>query len=256
MLPGADQGPLNGGPGLVVEHHGFLELVFLQDAATFQTLVIRQVDDEDLALIRHDEAHQVMSQSVPGFGAWTDPERAEATGPVRVGGGLINRYRGQALGIQGLLAIGDALMVTNPNGARGVTFAMTSAGALADIVATTPEADWAPALDDWGATHLRPWFLEHCAFDTTMLARWNGHDLDPDGPIGWDLIGAAAAEHPEWAPVLGPYMGMLAPPTTIEPLREDVRVMLRAGWRPTTPAGITRDQLATVIRNSPALVDA
>ena len=61
-------------------------------------------------------------------------------------------------------------------------------------------------------------------------------------------MAAAAAEHPEWMPVVGPFLGMLTGPESLDPLREQVREMIRGGWQPPRPEGPTRDELAAAIR--------
>jgi hypothetical protein len=43
---------------------------------------------------------------------------------------------------------------------------------------------------------------------------------------------------------------MLTLPHTIDPLRDEVRAMLRDGWRPPTPPGPTRDDIVAAISGS------
>jgi len=247
LLTGAAPGPLNGGPGLAVAHDGFMEMVFEQDAGTFQTLIVRRSEDRELAMLRDESAHSAASRLLPGLAAWTGPERAEPIGPVRVGAGLVNRYQPQATGVVGLLAVGDAALVTNPVAARGLSLGFASAAAMTDVITSRPEGEWAAALEDWARASLLPWYADHCALDHSVLARWRHRPLVADDPLGWDVVGDAAALHPEWRPVLGPFLAMLAPPSTLDPLREEVRSMIRAGWQPPRPGGVTRDELAAVI---------
>ena len=243
LLPGATPGPMNGGPGAIIEHEGFMQLVFTHDRGTFSILLVRAADDAELAELRHVQVFEAALAVLPESSAWTDPTRAEPIGPVRAGSGLVNTYQGQSTEVRGLLAIGDAVMITNPAGARGLSLGMMGAAALADIVATQGPEQWAGALDQWGTTHLRPWFEEHVIADAWLRDTWAGVPMDPDGPIPWNLVAAASATHPEWMRVLGPFLGMATGPDSLDPLREQVRVVLRDGWRPMPHPGLTRDEL-------------
>jgi hypothetical protein len=167
---------------------------------------------------------------------------------VRAGAGIFNGYRGQSTTVHNLLAIGDAVCTTNPMGARGVALGMESATALADIVAGTTSDSWAPRLDAWCLASQKVWHDDHVVTDDALLAEWRGEEIDVDGPISWMLIAAAAREHhPEWMASLGPFFGMHTKPATLDPLRDEVRAMLRAGWRPAPRHGPTRDQLVAAV---------
>jgi flavin-dependent dehydrogenase len=252
LLPGAAPGPIEPGPGVAIAHDGFVEMVFVEDNGTFQTLIVRRSGDRDLAMLREEVAHTAATRLLPGIATWTDPDRAEPIGPVRVGAGLVNRFQRQPSAVTGLLAIGDALAVTNPMGARGVALGMITAGALAERLDDGAAGSWAVAMDEWASANLLPWYDDHCAADATMHARWSRKPVTADGPIGWDVIGDAAREHREWMPVLGPYFDMFALPTVLAPLRGQVREMLRDGWQPSIPGGVTREELvATIEAHSP-----
>jgi 2-polyprenyl-6-methoxyphenol hydroxylase-like FAD-dependent oxidoreductase len=247
LLPGATPGPTNGGPGLIKEHDGFMQLVFTHDRGTFSVLLVRAADDKELAELRHEQAFEAAVAALPESSEWTDSSRATPIDHVRAGSGLVNSYQAQPTTL-GFLAIGDALVTTNPAGARGVSLGMMTAAALADIVATQAHEQWAAALDEWAATHLRPWFEEHVIADAWLREAWHGLPTDPDGPIPWNLVAAAAATHPEWMRVLGPFMAMATGPDSLDSLRDAVRAMLLGGWRPAPPPGLTRDDLVAVIQ--------
>ena len=93
---------------------------------------------------------------------------------------------------------------------------------------------------------------EHLIADRAMRTRWRGEPLSPDAPISWDLVAAATTERPEFMQTLGPFLGMFALPHSIDPLRDQVRTMLRNGWRPRTPRGPTRNDLVAAISGSPS----
>ncbi len=247
LHPGAEPGPRNGGPSFMAQHRGFLVMVFEHDAGTFTVLFVRPADDKTLALLRHPAAFEAACRAVPGLVEWTDPRRSEPIDVVRAGAGLTNEYHPQPVQLTGLVAIGDAACVTNPQGARGIPLGLQSAVELADLVRDVPIAELARHLDAWSQKHLAPWFHDHLIGDASLLASWSGRPADPDGPIGIEMLLPAAQQHPEWMATLGPYLAMEASPTALAPLRETVRAQLRDGWQPPRPAGMTRDDLAALI---------
>ena len=235
LLPGATPGPTNGGPGLIKEHDGFMQLVFTHDQGTFSLLLVRADDDAELAELRHQPVFEAAVAALPESAEWTDPARARPVDQVRAGSGLVNSYQGQPTAL-GFLVIGDAFCTTNPAGARGMSLGMMTAAALADIVATQSIEQWGTALDVWATAHVRPWFEEHILADSWLRETWAGVPMDPEGPIPWNLVAAASATHPEWMRVLGPFLAMLTGPESLDTLREQTRTMLRDGWRPTARA--------------------
>jgi 2-polyprenyl-6-methoxyphenol hydroxylase-like FAD-dependent oxidoreductase len=249
LLPGAEPGPINGGPGFVAHHRGFLVMVFQHEIGTFTVLFVRPSADKALALLRDTEAFEAACRVVPGLAEWTDPERSEPIDAVRAGAGLTNEYRQQPIGADGLVAIGDAFGVTNPQGARGVSLGMQSAAVLAELLsAGTPLASLAAGLDAWGRAQLLPWYEDHVDWDASLLSRWAGQPVDADGPIGIEVLVEAAQErHPEWMAILLPFFGMAVMPAALEPIREEVRAMIREGWQPQEPEGPSRDELAALV---------
>jgi 2-polyprenyl-6-methoxyphenol hydroxylase-like FAD-dependent oxidoreductase len=241
LLPGAEPGPTNGGPGLVHELDGLVVLLFVHDAGTFTVLIVRSRDDEELAELREPGAFEAAARLLPEVATWIDPARARPIDRVRAGSGIFNQYRPQTSSVRRLLAIGDAVCTTNPMGARGIVLGMESAAALADVVAAGDPETWAPRLDAWCAANQKLWHDDHVVTDAALHAGWRGEEIDPDGPISWMLVAAAAGEqHPEWMAILGPFLGMVAVPASLDPLRAEVREMLRGGWRPQPRSGPSR----------------
>lgn len=250
LRPGAEPGPLNGGPGLISEHPGFLQLIFTHDAGTFTVLIVRATTDRALAELRHEAGFMAAAALVPGAREWTAPERCEPIDSVRAGANLTNAYRPQCEDVTGLVAVGDTVCTTNPAGARGLSLGIQTAAELADIAAAHPVAEWAPRLGAWCEANLRPWFEEHVVSDAWQLRTWEGQPADPDGPVPWNLVLAATREHPEWRDTVGPFMGMVFGPRVLDPLREQVRDMLRNGWRPRSPAGPDRTALLAAMQGA------
>jgi 2-polyprenyl-6-methoxyphenol hydroxylase-like FAD-dependent oxidoreductase len=252
LHPGVSPGPRNGGPGFVAEHDGFFTLVFEQDAGTLTVLLVRRADDRQLAVVRDPHLFEAACAALPAIAAWTDPHRSTPIDAVRAGGGLVNEFRGQATSVVGLLATGDACCTTNPMGARGVALGMQTSAFIADVVEATPREQWAGALEAWARRHLEPWYHDHVAWDHTLLRRWAGEPIDPDGPLGLDVVAAAALDRPEFMATLGPFYGMAVGPDALAPLRATTRAMLRAGWVPPTPDGVSRAALVGVLQASAA----
>jgi 2-polyprenyl-6-methoxyphenol hydroxylase-like FAD-dependent oxidoreductase len=248
LLPGAEPGPRNGGPGIVRELKGFVAMLFQQDAGTFTVLFVRSKDDDDLAALRDPAAFEAATRLLPDIALWTDPARSRPIDRVRAGAGIFNQYRAQSRTVRKLLAIGDSVCTTNPMGARGVALGMESAAVLADLVAQAPLETWAAALDAWCVENQKVWHDDHLITDDALLAEWRGDDVDADGPISWRVVAAAASEcNPEWMELLGPFLGMVAKPASLDPLRAKVRSMIRDGWRPAPPQGPTREDLTAAV---------
>ena len=245
---GATPGPTNGGAGYITEHDGFMSFVFTADQGTFMVLVVRRSEDRALADLRLESAFEAACRILPGINEWTDPARSSPIDVVRAGAGLVNSFTPQPTRLSGLLAIGDAFCITNPTGARGIVLGLQSAEYVADLVTSSPPDTWTRSLDEWGLARLRPWFQDHLAWEHTLLRRWTGRPIEIDGPIGIDVLGAAAEERPELRPALAPFWAMAVGPEALGPARDTVRSMLRQGWQPPTSSGVTRDQLIDTIR--------
>lgn len=250
LLPGASPGPINGGPGYITEHDGFMSFVFAADAGTFIVLLVRRSDDKDLADLRHPQAFEAACRVLPGIAEWTDAARSRPIDVVRAGAGLANTFAPQPTEVQGLLVIGDAFAMTNPQGGRGIALGMQTAEYAAGLLTTRAPEDWAGLLDAWGRDRLRPWYDDHVAWDHTLLRRWVGQPVRADEPIGFDVLSAAALLRPQLRAVLGPYTGMVVGPGALGPVREEVRRMIREGWQPAAPGGVTREQLVDAVRDA------
>ncbi|MDT3439794.1 MULTISPECIES: NAD(P)-binding protein [unclassified Pseudofrankia] len=98
-------------------------------------------------------------------------------GPVAAMAGLHNRFRplvadGRPAAL-GVLAIGDAALITNPAHTRGTTLAALSASWLVDAVtATRDPGERALRLDAALRAEGLPWYHDSCAQDAARLARW------------------------------------------------------------------------------------
>jgi 2-polyprenyl-6-methoxyphenol hydroxylase-like FAD-dependent oxidoreductase len=237
---------------------GYLVILFPQDGGTLSTLVVRRDDDRELAELRNPACFDIAMRSIPLFAEWTDPQRFEPLWPAMPGGGLTNTYRGQldangAPALPGLFWVGDAMCTTNPAAGRGVSLGLRQASALLSMLAADGADPGATALrfDAWCEENIRPWFLDHVYWDATLSRRFGGEDIDVEARLPSDVICAAADVDPSIMEGAGPYLGMMAPPTSLAPFEERARAVLRTGWRPPTPDSPSRDELVELI--APAL---
>jgi flavin-dependent dehydrogenase len=239
-------------------YDGYLCIVFPQDADTLSTLVVRADDDRELAELRHTEAFDAVMNAVPLFREWTDPERFEPITDVMPGGGLTNTYRGQLNtegepALPGVFWVGDSMSTTNPAAGRGISLGLRQAAVLLEMLrhdGTDPAAT-SRAFDAWCAENIRPWFEDHVYWDATLLRRFKGAGLDLDARIPSDVICAVGlALEPSMMPAIGPYMGMMALPSVLDPFQERAREVLRGGWRPPLADGPGRAEIVELIKSA------
>ena len=254
LRPGAEPGPLNGPPGWVGAYDGYLVIVFLQDAGTFQVLIVRRSDDEVLGRLRHDTVFDLVAAAIPSIEAWIDPQRATPDSSVASGAKLHNSYRGQltdagTVAAAGLLFVGDAVLTTNPAAGRGVTTSWMQARRLLEALDEHGRDFISLSLDfdQWCTEAMRPWFDDHVRWDCGLLSRWHGEPIDFGQPLPSDLICSVAEVDPSVMPTVGAYLSMLAGPSVLSSIEGRAREQLQSGFRPAVPPGPTRDELADLI---------
>jgi 2-polyprenyl-6-methoxyphenol hydroxylase-like FAD-dependent oxidoreductase len=254
MLPGAADGPVNMPFGVVVTCPGYLAAVFIHDNRILSVLIARASTDRPLAALRSQAAFEAAARAVPILAAWTDPGRSRPLTPVLPGGRLYNSYRGQLndagrVGLDGLIYAGDSVCTTNPAAGRGVTTSLLQARQLISLLTAHGRdlTSCSLAFDRWCADHIRPWFDDHVYWDTDLIRRWSGQDVDLTRPLPSDLIMAAAQADPDIAKMVGPYQAMLALPSSLHAVQARARAIYATGWRPPMPPGPTRDELAGLV---------
>jgi 2-polyprenyl-6-methoxyphenol hydroxylase-like FAD-dependent oxidoreductase len=250
LRTGADPGPLMSPIANVAELDGYQSLVFLHEAGHFSVVLVRPTDDAALKALRHETAFEAACRAIPALCEWTDPARAHPTSAVLVGGALRNVYRRQR-GIPGLVAVGDSVATTTPTRGRGIAMACMQVTALVALL--DQGADPSTVAEPFGAwcdRHIEPWVADHIAIDGRTIRRWQGEDLDPDGPLTSDLIAAAAEADPRIGQHAAGYVAMTALPETLRPAEPWARAVYQAGWRPPYAPGPTRDELVEVIRSA------
>lgn len=147
------------------------------DADWFSATFFAPVHDIALRrLLMTPDAFLAAVRSVPSAAAWL--EEARSVGDVQFMAGLANQLRGPAL--DGLLAVGDSAVCTNPTWGRGTALAIAGAAALVDAVneCGAPTAiTRAHAL--WTAEHHEPWFHDTLLLDAETNAVWAGMPTAP-----------------------------------------------------------------------------
>ncbi len=152
----------------------------------------------------------------------------------------------------GVFFAGDAVCTTNPAAGRGVSLGLRQARTLTGLLQRphSDPRDIAAEFDAWCTASIRPWYEDHVYWDETLLRRWAGADIDLTARIPSDVVCAAAQVDPSIMAAAGPYLGMLALPSVLDPVRDRALAMLRAGWRPPWADGPSRDDLAGVLRQA------
>jgi 2-polyprenyl-6-methoxyphenol hydroxylase-like FAD-dependent oxidoreductase len=248
--PNVPPAPVNSPIGLSLNFPGYLAVAFGHDNGTFSITLIHDGSDKRLRRLRYSDVFAAAVGSIPGLSEWTDPARSHPITPVLPGGRLYNSYRGQLdssgrPALPGLISVGDAVCTTTPLAGRGVTLALLQARELVGILDQhAHDMDSATRqFDRWCLDHIRPWFDDHRYTDADRVRRWSGGDVDLSRPLPSDLIVAAADADPQLRDIVEPYRTMDALPASLIPAEPRARAIFATGWRPSVPAGPTRDEL-------------
>lgn len=252
LLPGRSP-RIDGFAAEFVDADGYQAAVFPHEGGTFSTLLARAAGDDELAGVRAVEAYDAVCAAVPLLARWTSPDVSRPLTGVLLGGRLHNTWQGQRgedgrAALPGLVCVGDTVLTTNPMGGRGLATGVLQARELLRLLDGDPDLEAvALALDAWCTAELRPWFDDHVRSDVDRTRRWAGGEVDLDRPLPSDLVGHAVAVDPSLLRVVGPYVAMVAPPSSLDAVQDRVREVYLSGWRPAADAP-TRDDLAEVVR--------
>jgi flavin-dependent dehydrogenase len=118
---------------------GFLAYsTFVGDGQTFCTCIMPAASDRPFRALRDADAYMRVAGLIPGFDRWIDPDVSEPITPVLSMGAISNVLRSYiADGVTvapGVIAIGDALVHTNPTSAFGASQSLEHAMILADVL--------------------------------------------------------------------------------------------------------------------------
>jgi 2-polyprenyl-6-methoxyphenol hydroxylase-like FAD-dependent oxidoreductase len=250
LIPGAEPGPMTTPIAYFGDFDGYQCLVFLHESGHFSVVFVRPTADAALKALRFEAAFETACRAIPALAEWTQPDRAQPTSAVLVGGALRNVYRRQT-GTPGLVAVGDSVATTTPTRGRGIAMACMQVTALLGLL--DGGADPTTVAEPFGAwcDHaIEPWVADHIAIDGGMVRRWQGDDLDLSIPLTSDLIAAAVEADPRIGQHAAGYFAMTALPETLRPAEPLAREVYQGGWRPAYAPGPKRDHLVNVIRGA------
>ena len=246
--PGAGLGPMAGPVAWTGIFDAYQAYVFPHEHGHFSVVIVRPTADAELTVLRHVDAFDAACRGIPGLSEWTDPEDADPTSGVMVGGRLHNVYRPQR-GCSGLVAVGDSVATTAPTAGRGVAMAsMQIDGLLHLLDGGADPATIAVPFGAWCDTFIRPWVEDHLANDGEAVRLWQGADVDLTRPLTSAAIVAAAQADGRIAPLMGGFLAMTELPASLAPAEPLARAVYESGWRPPRSDGPTRDELIELLR--------
>jgi 2-polyprenyl-6-methoxyphenol hydroxylase-like FAD-dependent oxidoreductase len=262
LRDGADRGPMANPLAWQANFDGYLAILFLHERGHFSVLLVRPTADAALKDLRHQAAFEAACRAIPGLDQWTDPARAYPVSDVLPGGPLRNAYRGQRAAdgrpaTPGLVSVGDAVATTTPTFGRGLATTLVQCRQLLGLLDT--EADLravAEPFDTWCEANMLPWVLDHIGIDGDQVRRWQGGDVDLTRRLPSDLILLAEEQDPRIADASPGYLGMVALPSSLDPVEPLARAVYETGWRPAPSPGPTRNQLVDLIGSALGLAAA
>ena len=156
------------------------------------------------------------------------------------------------MAVDGLFFLGDTVCTTNPAAGRGVTTSLLQARELLRLLDADSRDFTATSLafDAWCVENIRPWYDDHVYWDADTVRRWSGGDVDVTRRLPTDLILARSDVDKSLMPVVGPFLGMDAPPSSLDAIEPSVRAAYAEGWRPKPSDGPLRDELADIIASA------
>jgi hypothetical protein len=154
--------------------------VFRGDNGTFSITLAHGTDDDDMRMLRDEPHFDAAVKLIDLLRLWTDPEVGEPISGLHYMGGLINRVRHfvreGAPVVDGLFAVGDASVCTNPLYGRGCSLGLVHAALLTDCLREHPD-DAAIAFDDATKRELVPWYDASVAQDRVNTKVSRGEPL-------------------------------------------------------------------------------
>ena len=250
---GAEPGPMLNPLAWQAEFDGYQAILFLHERGHFSVLLVRPTADKALKDLRHLVAFEAACRAIPGLADWTDPERAVPVTEVLPGGPLRNAYRGQG-GVDGrpttpgLVSVGDSVATTTPTFGRGLATTFLQVRALLALLDATDEpALVGEAFDAWCDENMLPWVLDHVHMDVDTVRRWQGGDIDLSRRLPSDRILAATPMDERIGQASPGYLGMLALPSSLDPVEPLAHAVYASGWRPAYSEGPNRDELVAIV---------
>lgn len=165
---------------------GYLKFgVFPADNGRFSiTLCVPEIEHGLRKAVMDGDTFQRICEAMPGMAPWVAPDKSEPVGKIIGMGDLHSRWRDLAPGgkpaVLGFVAIGDALVRTNPLYGRGCSLAAVSAGVLRDALdASTDPATRLLAYEAGVRREVRPYYDLMLKQDRSAIRRARA-TLTPD----------------------------------------------------------------------------
>ena len=178
--------------GVIGGDLGYLKYgVFIGDNRTFSITLASSTEDDELRKLFGDPvAFDAAAEQLVAARPWLDGRSEPITPSVHVMASLVNRWRdyvvdGEPIAL-GLIAVGDAVLCTNPLYGRGCSTAFWGAHLLADALAAEPDDRRALALayDSALRREIRPFYRSSVEQDAearrVAAAILAGEDPDAD----------------------------------------------------------------------------
>ena len=194
LLDGVDSPPLEGGVEGV--DLGYLKVgVFAGDSRVFSITLAASPTDDEIRKVLKQPGFEAAVKAVPKSAEWVSPDVSEPISPVHAMANLTNTRRflvedGEPLAL-GFLAVGDALIHSNPITGRGCSLGWTGAFSIAECLEKNPDDLRALALayDASVERDIVPWYALQLQQDADAVevaeAQQRGEDpylvQNPDG---------------------------------------------------------------------------
>ena len=252
--------PLNRGYTHGASFDRYSCLVFPADNGAFSVTFGVLPEDRPMRALTDPAGFQSAAAQIPAIAPWVDPEVATPTTGVSSMSGLRNVIRRpRADGPVGLLAIGDAVCVTNPAHTRGTTLALVAAQEAAAAVSEHPGDHGAQIeqLARFVDEQLTPWVEDSIGQDADRLVRWRP-DEEPVQPRWRHALSngqasyAAQRDEVAWR-AFTRLQNTLAGPAAVldDPHLVDVVAEVRAtGWAPPRLDAPDHDELVDLARRA------
>ncbi len=169
---------------------GYLKYgVFVGDNRTFSVTLATPVDDDQLRKLLADPAvFDATARRLVATASWLDGRAMPLTDSVHVMAGLVNRWRDYVVEGEpvatGVVAVGDAVLCTNPLYGRGCSTGFWGAHLLAQAVDTFGDDDREVALayDASLRAEIHPWYRAGVEQDAEARRVADAHlaGIDPD----------------------------------------------------------------------------
>jgi len=252
--------PLNRGYTHGASFDRYSCLVFPADNGAFSVTFGILPEDRSMRALTDAAGFQVAAEQISAVAPWVDPEVATPTTGVSSMSGLHNVLRRpRPDGPVGLLAIGDAVCVTNPAHTRGTTLALVAAQEAAMAIDEHPGDHGAQLgrLTTFVDEQLAPWVEDSIGQDADRLARWRP-DEDPVQPrwrhalTNGEAYLAAQRDEAAWRSFTRLQNTLAAPADVLDDpaLAEVVAGVRASGWRPPPVDAPDHDALVEVARSA------